>query len=75
MDKQLISFPSVTFAMKARNILKQNGIPSVLERTPMNLKYTSCGYSLRVTENIDRAEELLKKYNIKYLGITKSDAG
>lgn len=75
MDKQLISFPSVTFAMKARDILKKNGVLSVLERTPMNLKYTSCGYSLSVPKDIDKAVQLLKKYNIRYLGISKSDAG
>lgn len=74
MDKQLISFPSITFAIKARDILKNNGIPSVLERTPMNLKVTSCGYSLFVPNNIEKAEEILKQNNIKYLGIIKSDA-
>lgn len=74
MEKQLIMFPSITFAIKARDILKENGILSVLERTPMNLKVTSCGYSLFVPENIEEAEKILKQHNVKFLGISKSDA-
>lgn len=75
MEKQLIMFPSITYAIKGRDVLQRNGIKSILERTPMNLKVTSCGYSLYIPENIDEAEELLKKYNIKFLGKAKSDAG
>ena len=74
MEKQLIMFASITFAIKARDVLKKHGIASYLERTPMNLKVTSCGYSLHVPRDMQKAVRLLENHRIRYLGIGKSGA-
>lgn len=74
MEKQLIMFESITHAIKARDVLRNSGILTHLERTPMNLKVTSCGYSLYVPDNIEKAAEILNKHRIRYLGIGNSDA-
>ncbi len=74
MENKLIMFPTITSAIKARDFLKQYSILSMLERTPMNLKVTSCGYSLYVQgENIEKALQILKKHNIKHLGTARRD--
>lgn len=73
MEKELIMFPSITYAIKARDTLKKYNIMSMVERTPMNLKVTSCGYSLYVPNNIDEAMKILRKHNIRFLGKAVSD--
>ncbi|MCH5300861.1 MAG: DUF3343 domain-containing protein [Ruminococcus sp.] len=73
MEKELIMFPSITYAIKARDTLKKYDIMSMVERTPMDLKVTSCGYSLYVQGNIDEAMAILRKHNIKFLGKAVSD--
>lgn len=73
MENKLIMFPTITSAMKAREILGKHSILSMLQRTPMNLKVTSCGYSLYIQgENINKAIEILNMYQIKHLGIASS---
>lgn len=73
MEKQLIMFPSITYAIKARDTLKKYNIMSMVQRTPMDLKVTSCGYSLYLQSDIDEALTILKKHNIKFLGKAVSD--
>lgn len=74
MEKQLLMFPSITYAIKGRDLLKTKGISSYLERTPMDLKVNSCGYSLSIPKNIDKAIEILRNHNIKFLGKARSGA-
>ncbi len=73
MEKELIMFPSITYAIKARDTLKKYNIMSMVERTPMDLKVTSCGYSLYVPNNIDEAMNILREHNIKFIGKAASD--
>lgn len=73
MEKELIMFPSITYAIKARDTLKKYNIMSMVERTPMDLKVTSCGYSLYVPNNIDEAMNILRENNIKFIGKAASD--
>ena len=74
MENKLIMFPTITSAIKARDILNKYNILSFLERTPMNLKVTSCGYSLNVQgENIEKALSVLQKHNVKHLGTSTRD--
>ena len=58
MENNLIIFGSVTLAMKSRNLLLKNNIKSGLVRTPIHLNRKSCGYSLYVPGNFERALEL-----------------
>lgn len=66
MGKPLIMVSSVTYAMKAKQILNSFGIRSEIERTKDMKK--GCGYSLYVPKNTDEAEKILRENNIKILG-------
>lgn len=68
MKKQLILLPSVTYAMKAKNILDSYHIRAYIQRTPKNVEIKSCGYCLFVPSEPDRAEELLRKKGVRILG-------
>ena len=44
--ENIITFASVTNAMKAKELLRQHRIASRVIRTPAKLRRGSCGYSL-----------------------------
>ena len=46
MGKPLIMVSSITYAMKARDLLINNGIAAYIERTPKIERKGGCGYSL-----------------------------
>ncbi len=68
MEKQLILVPSVTYAMKAKNILDKYNIKSYIERTPKTHQINSCSYCLFVPENVQTATDILLKHKIKIIG-------
>ncbi len=66
----ILVLSSITYAMKARDLLKDNGIPSLLTRSAAIRKVRGCGYGVRISrENRDKAEALLKGAGIHVLGI------
>ncbi len=71
--ENIITFVSVTNAMKAKELLRANGIFSRVIRTPARLRKGSCGYSLVVPKNFARAAELIKNSKIPYKGIFADD--
>ncbi len=71
MDKPLIMVSSVTYAMQGKELLRQYGIKSEIERTPKNMLRQGCGYSLRVLQRADEAEMILRDNGIKVLGRTE----
>lgn len=73
MDDNLIMLSSVTLAMKSREILKRNGMFSKVVRTPISLKTNSCGYSLSVPKNINKALQILMGNGIPVLGTNAVD--
>ena len=73
MNNNLILFPSMTAVLKARDVLRRRGINSRVIRTPANLRRRSCGYSLLVKRGFDEAVSLIKKENIKTVGIAAVD--
>lgn len=72
MGKPLIMMPSVTYALKGRQILASHGIKAEIERTPKG-ENRSCGYSLYIENKTDEAETILKENNIKILGRTERE--
>ena len=74
MENNLIMFNSVTLAMRAREILGKNNVFSRLIRTPLNLKNRSCGYSLFVKSDFEKAMDILSMNGIAYIGIAAFDA-
>ncbi|MGN1457548.1 MAG: DUF3343 domain-containing protein [Acutalibacteraceae bacterium] len=73
MGKPLIMMPSVTYALKGRQILASHGIRAEIERTPKHGENRSCGYSLYVENKTDEAEKILREHDIKTLGRTERE--
>ncbi len=74
MGKQLIMLTSITYAMKGRAILLNEGISADIERTPKRSGEYSCGYCLYVPRRTDEAEQILKDNGIMVLGRTDREA-
>ena len=67
MSTYLIALTSITYAIKAQNMLKSYGYYCEVQRTPKNLA-KGCGYSIRVKDNIDAILKILDKANISHTG-------
>ena len=72
--ENIITFASMTNAMKARELLQKQRIFSRMIRTPARLRRGSCGYSLVVPKHFTRAVELLQSKGVPYKGIFADDA-
>ena len=66
MKTYLIALTSITFAMKAQNILKNMGYYCEIQRTPKNFA-KGCGYSIRVKGDLDKIINILDYSNIPYI--------
>lgn len=73
MENNLIMFGSVTLAMKSRNLLLKNNIKSGLVRTPIYLNKKSCGYSLYVPGNFEKALKIIRSNGITVNGTAAVD--
>ena len=73
MENNLIMFGSVTLAMKSRNLLLKNNIKSGLVRTPIHLNKKSCGYSLYVPGNFEKALKIIRSNGIPVNGTAAVD--
>lgn len=73
MEKNLLIVGSVTYAMKARDILHTNGFSAYMERTKRTKEF-GCGYGLYVPKRADEAERLLVGRGIKILARVSREA-
>ena len=73
MENNLIMFGSVTLAMKSRNLLLKNNIKAGLVRTPIHLNKKSCGYSLYVPGNFEKALKIIRSNGITVNGTAAVD--
>lgn len=73
MENNLIMFGSVTLAMKSRNLLLKNNIKSGIVRTPIHLNKKSCGYSLYVPGNFEKALKIIRSNGITVNGTAAVD--
>ncbi len=64
-----ITTGTVTYAIKARDLLRRNGYKVRMERSPASEKTAGCGYGIVINERVVRAEELLRGANVKILSI------
>lgn len=64
MEKNLLILGSVTYAMKAKDLLFSKGIKAYIERHK-NAKEYGCGYAVYVPNNAKEAEKILIENNIK----------
>ncbi len=63
-----ISIGSITYAMKAEELLSSLGYFCRVERTPKNMG-SGCGYSLRVKDEPSFITAQLKRHGIPYRGV------
>lgn len=68
MNRVNIKFSSVTHALRAKEIIEQNGGKAVIRKNLNPSKGDGCGYSIIATGNTDRIISLIKSNQIKYIG-------
>ena len=67
MEFCMITFRSVTPAQRGESLLRKEGIPCTLQRTPKVLADQGCGYSIRLNSTqLQRATELMRQKGIAY---------
>ena len=72
MDKIFV-LTSVTYAMKARDVLTAENIPAILTREAAIKKIRSCGYGIRVaSRDAERAASIIENSGIHILGVTEA---
>ena len=67
--KNIIVTGTVTYAIRGRDILRNNGINASVERNTSGLGRYGCGYGIVVNGNIDKAVDLLNKNSIKIIDV------
>ena len=68
MKKSLIAMTSITYAMKAKNLLNSLKYYCEIQRTPKDLG-TSCGYSIAVTAPTEEITAILEKERIPFRNV------
>ena len=68
MNRANIKFSSVTYALRAKEIIEQNGGNVIIKKNPHSLRNEGCGYILSITGNVEKTINLLNKNKIKYIG-------
>lgn len=64
-----IKFSSVTHALRAKEIIEQNGGKASIRKNPNPKQGEGCGYSITLYGNVERYISLIKINKIKYIGI------
>ena len=68
MKKSLIAMTSITYAMKAKNLLNSLKYYCEIQRTPKDLG-TGCGYSIAVTAHTEEITAILEKERIPFRNV------
>ncbi len=67
MNKAIVKFSSVTYAMKARVVVESNGGKAFIKRNTKMTNKEGCGYSLVIQGNISKLLNLLDLNRVKYV--------
>lgn len=67
MPRYLLITPSVTHALKGRDILRKMGFAALVERK--NSQDGNCGFGIVTDGNIKKAEQALRNASVKILEI------
>ena len=71
MQRYFIITGTITYAIKCRDVLRQNGYKAELKRAVNLGGNVGCGYGVVTVCDIKEIEKLLSKYAIRYLQIKK----
>lgn len=66
--KKRIAMTSITYAMKAKDMLDSLGYRTEVERMPKDIG-SGCGYSIVINDDPDIITELLRRRGISYKGV------
>ena len=69
----LIKLSSLTSALRAKDILKQNGIYSKVARIPSSNGKGNCSYGLKINNRLQEAVNILRDNGIKVSGRALED--
>ena len=70
MANHYIHVGSVTNAMRGKRLLEEQGIRTYLHRASHPTAGDGCGYSLLVTDGVERAERLLRQRGVRVIRVT-----
>lgn len=65
--KEVFILSSITYVMKAKDLLKSKGIKCETIRVPNSEVLSGCGYGILIHEKVDIAEKILTNANIEIL--------
>lgn len=71
MRGYIITTGTVTYALKARDILRKNGFKAGIERITAGKGSAGCGYAVIIYGDINTAEKLLREAGVKILEINE----
>ncbi len=76
MNRDFITFRSITPAQQAHRLLRRSGVEAVLQRTPRFMEQQGCGYCLRLRpEDRMRALSLLQQGGLRFRKLYTQDNG
>lgn len=67
MNKAIVKFSSVTYAMKAKGLVENYGGKAIVRKNSKTVTGEGCGYSLVIVGNISRFMNLFDLNRIKYI--------
>ena len=70
MANHYIHVGSITNAMRGRQLLDAKGMRSYLQRTTRGSDRDGCGYRLLVTEDVQRARQILQEGGVRVIRIS-----
>ena len=70
MSNYYIHVGSITNAMRGKQLLEAEGIRTYLHRTSHPTDGDGCGYSLLVSDGVDKAVNILKKRGVRVIRVT-----
>ena len=65
MEFNLLAMTSITYAQKAKKVLRSRGLYCEIQKTPSDM-FSGCGYSIRVKDSISAVTRILRENGIKY---------
>lgn len=67
MNKAIVKFSSVTYALKAKGIVEKYGGKAIIRKSAKATVGEGCGYSLIITGNVTKALNLFDLNRVKYV--------
>lgn len=67
MNKAIVKFSSVTYALNAKGIVEKYGGKAIIRKNTKAIAGEGCGYSLIITGNVTKALNLFDLNRVKYI--------